>query len=385
MDSASEFTPPFTVSSPLASSGHFSQTIAGIAPAPRGLLRYLYPHRYENYCVVYSIDNITPLWFNPNLALSWGLLNNRHMKNDYQISSGDIEPQWPLRVMYESGYLRPCAIEGSLYSPRDVAEEEAGISQFDPGVESPTFDRTRQHFREAIRAAVGHFFEKFDLPRRGGLDIGSGATGSMVHSFLDGTVEKHSWTEMDVNPQSVRANAKLHPGARVVTGSYHRLDSLNLHDSLDMVTGLSTLDATQFIPHAIAQIRNALRRGGYLFHLQDVRPGNGAGLRELQAMGEQSPFHCLAFHTDRPQPEFAAFASSDGSVFSTGELFRRQLDRAFVADGGYEVLLNDWVRSGKKIPGKIGRTYYLNSDLQHISAQPAQHEAYMIVTLARKN
>jgi hypothetical protein len=61
------------------------------------------------------------------------------------------------------------------------------------------------------------------------------------------------------------------------------------------------------------------------------------------------------------------------------------MGRAFREDGGYEVLVNDWVRSGKEIPGKVSRIYYQNIDLQYISGKPkATHEAYMIVSLARK-
>jgi SAM-dependent methyltransferase len=305
------------------------------------------------------------------------------MTNKYEIQTGDIEPIWPIKKMYEAGVVQPCTVEGMLNPTVGVREEERQISLFDPNVESPTFDRTRKHFQEAFRAAVGHFYRKYNIAKQGGLDIGSGATGQMVHNFLDGTISKNSWTEMDINAKSVEANSKLHPGSRIIKASYHDLDALNLHETLDVVTGLSTLDATQHIPHAIGQIRKALRKGGYLFHVQDVRPGNGAGIRELMAMGIKPPYQCLAVDSGSRQPGFVAFGT-DNEVFSTGELFRRQLNRAFSADQGYELLMNDWVRTAKEIPGKISRTYYMNSDLQHISYNPAVHEAYIIVTVARK-
>ena len=282
------------------------------------------------------------------------------------------------------GFFQPATLERILSTPADYREEEKGISKFNPSVESPQFDRNRTHFREAIRAAMKHYFTEYKLPTENGLDFGCGATGTMVHGFLDKIINKNTWTEADVNPASVAQNKAIHPESRIYTASYHDVSALGLDGNLDIVTGLSTLDATQFIPHAIGQIRQALRSGGYILHIQDVRPGQSAGIREIRAMGQELPCHCLIVKNSNHSQDFMAFQTPEGPL-SSGELFRRQMSRAFKEDGGYEVLANDWVRSGKEIPGKVSRIYYQNIDLQYIkSEQPATHEAYVIVSLARK-
>ena len=303
---------------------------------------------------------------------------------EYEIQQGKIEPTWMIPSLADQGFFAKDTVRATLYTPADFREEQEGISRFNPADESPQFDRNRTHFREAIKAVMKHFFTEHKLPTENGLDFGCGATGTMVHCFLDRIVNRNTWTEADINPSSVASNRSLHPDSKIYTGSYHDVSTLGLSGNMDIVTGLSTLDATQFIPHAIGQIREALRSGGYLFHVQDVRPGRGAGIRELKAMGQIMPYECLTARNSNTEQDFMAFRTP-GGIISSGELFRRQMGRAFKEDGGYEVLVNDWVRSVKPVPGKVSRIYYQNIDMQYVKGNPpATHEAYVIMSLAKK-
>lgn len=301
--------------------------------------------------------------------------------NGYEICIGDDDPILPLAQLAKTyGFLRPGTFE-AYYQPANPAEEEAGISVQDIETASLIFERTRAQVRGALRAIVEFVFRELKLPTRNGFDIGSGATGAMVECLLPSFCVQSSWLQMDINSKAVLENRRRHPSSVIVEGSYLDIGhAIGTKYFFDIVTGLSSLDSTAFVGVAIEQIRNTLQRGGYLFHMQDVRPGIGFGQREMQYMGYNPPY-AVDFAESEQGPAPIVFRSPAGS-FSAGELFRRNFVRAIQNTPGMELVLNQWITASKPLRSSPGRQYALNMLLTR--SDIAVEEASAVVTVARR-
>jgi len=303
---------------------------------------------------------------------------------EHAISILEKDPDFPLRLMAH------CTTNGELCMyqyPSDIREEEEGMA-LQSALLTQKFERTRSKVTEALQAIPGMLFKEFNLPRTNGLDIGCGATGFMKHTLLSKEIKAHGWTEIDANPQAVRANQLLHPQANILQGSYQHLDRLNLEGKLDMITGLSTLDATAFQDEAMRQIGRALKPGGWFLHIQDVRPGMSPCLQALEARNLDRPFPMVA---DRQSEDVLSF-EVNGRQVSVVELFRERIRRAVLRTLSLTPVLNHWVRSSKGIPHgstdcrhpDASRTYYMNMLLEHTYHPHPVEEAFAVVTLAQK-
>lgn len=269
-------------------------------------------------------------------------------------------------------------------SPLTIDEEIACISEQDISASS-IFERTRIPVRDSLRTILEYIFERFALPKSGGVDIGSGATGEMVECLLPHDIDRNSWVQLECNPASVRENQRRHPSSRIVQGSYHDLGV----SGLNIVSGLSSLDNTWFVNEAIEEIRRALRDGGYLLHVQDVRPGIGYGFREMEYLGVEQPCE-IEIASGFPDP-LTFFVRSQQEYLNVGECFRRNLGRAVKANPGMELLFNKWVNLRKFRSEGPALWYFLNILLKGDpyfpfpeDGQKPIEDVSAIVTVARK-
>lgn len=262
-----------------------------------------------------------------------------------------------------------------------IEAEEAGILK--QGVElSDLFERNRIPVRDALRTIVNYVFQRFRLPKEKGIDIGSGATGEMVEELLPHHL-RPEWLQMELSPQALEANRRRHPGSTIVQGSYLRMGE-GLKEGFNIVTGLSSLDATYFLDEAIKKISTALVAGGYLVHIQDVRPGAGVGLRELQRLGATPPYAAEIL----PGNQVSTYLIGNQYI-SVGEIFRRQLGRVLDANPGMEVLMNDWVTVQKfRQRTDMSLWYFMNTLLRGCPCFPMEsgpmEDVSAVVTVARK-
>jgi SAM-dependent methyltransferase len=276
----------------------------------------------------------------------------------------------------------------SLASPEICFDgEEHIISSEDPAVSSAIFEKNRIPVRDSLRAIISFIIDKFAVPTDNGLDLGSGATGEMVEQLLPlDELSRKEWIQLDVNPSSIVVNKKRHPDSRIVQGSY--LDLLrgqNLDGIMNVITGLSSFDATNFVPKAVEEVRYALREGGYFLHVQDVRPGMVSIIHQLQAMGRNTPYKALVLPDSHNSNEFLAFETDEGFL-SVSELFRRYLGSVIEADEGMELLFNDWItaRTRVKANERMSRLYFMNILLGVSPKFFSEHVTSAVVTLARK-
>lgn len=287
--------------------------------------------------------------------------------------------QLPL-LLLEQGYLRLNHV-AEWRAPQNAETEERGIAAQNAEAASGEFERTRHQVRDALQAIIGSVIAAFNIPcRDGGVDIGSGASGEMVNQLLKPYLHgaESSWAQVELNPRAVALNRARHPLATIVEGSYFRLvDSLQLRGT-NVITGLSCLDATHFLPQVIASVRDSLRAGGYLLHIQDVRPGDGAGFRYMQRHGHTPPYPNLILPNGSP-----LLYPIQSSMVSVGEMLREELGEVITSTDGMELLFNEWVEARRTVSsGTMARLYYLNTLLG--IAPPAEDSISAIVTVARK-
>lgn len=271
-----------------------------------------------------------------------------------------------------------------LAAPKSIEEEERGIAAQSIQTASLAFEKNRSQVRAALQAILGKVFHEYNLPRRNGADLGSGATGAMVEELLTAHIDKDTWIQVDTNPQAVHENRRRHPGSTIMQGSYLRIrDTLHSDNTFNIVTGLSSFDSTQFIEHAVGQVATVLKSGGYFLHMQDVRPGVGVGFREMAAMGFQPPYHVDMVRSNVGIEEPIRYHLPNGGTMSVGELFRRNLGRAIGQSANMELLMNHWVTARRTLPtGTPGRVYFQNILLSGFP-MPVE-EVSAVVTLARK-
>lgn len=270
-------------------------------------------------------------------------------------------------------------------TPFSIEEEEKGIAAQPIQTASLSFEKNRSQVRAALQAILARVFREYNLPRRNGIDLGSGATGAMVEELLAPSIEKDAWIQVDANPQAVDENRKRHPVSAIMRGSYLRIrETLHiLGETLDIATGLSSFDSTQFIEHAVEEVATVLRSGGYFLHMQDVRPGVGVGFREMAAMGFQPPYHVDMVGSNVGIQEPIRYHLPNGMTVSVGELFRRNLGRAIAKNANMELMMNHWVTARRDLPhGTPGRAYFQNILLSGFPI-PVE-EVSVVVTLAKK-
>jgi hypothetical protein len=305
------------------------------------------------------------------------------MKNhDYKVAVLEEDPAHILKMLRGGGTLMSGNISEYQY-PGSFEEEEEGFQR--QALEATTvFERNRTHVRGALRAILGHVSETYQLPKSGGLDCGAGATGEMVHQLLKERIQPSGWAEIEVNPRAVQENKRRHPQANVQKGSYHRLTTeLGLNGNMDIVTGLSSLDATAFLEHAVDEIAGSLKPGGYLLHMQDVRPGTSVCLQRMEQLGIKPPF---AVETvDRDRNAICAYKTPD-KILSVTELFRQRLEEAIRRQGNLDLELSNWMLAERPVTDGSSSTYYMNMLFKHLDLEhKGEHEeTYAVVTLARK-
>ena len=285
------------------------------------------------------------------------------------------------------------AVMGEEYiqrMPQSAEYEEEGIAAQDVAQASVPLEDFRMPVRSALRAILYSIFERYNLPKAPGLDVGCGATGGMVEKLLPlDSNTKTRWTQMDVNPSAVKENQRRHPQSRIQRGSYLNLGTA---DAYSLITGLSSLDSTAFIKRAIQQIRDALVQGGFFLHFQEIQPGWIAPVQEMMAMGENFPYKVEVIPPNKldwsPQHRIfphnvILYHTQRGEILSNMELFRRYLARTIRATAGMELLENDWFTAIGPSGGPSNAFFY-NSGFRFRSSNPNVQIASGIITLARK-
>ncbi len=310
----------------------------------------------------------------------------RFFYNDHQIDISSDEPRLDgilIRdlvrdLCLQAGVLKTQQIGWDKY-PDSINVEEREIPKQDIAAASLTFERNRLKVISALRALIRGVVKEFDLPVTNGMDIGSGATGAMVGEMLPPV---SNWLEMDINPAAIQENKRRHPRHKIVCGSYFRLPEIVPVASLNIVTGLSSLDNTSFLPVAVNNIWSVLKPGGFLLHVQDVRPGNGATARFVREKGRPAPHR-----TDM---------TLDGGIYglhdrhekylSAAELLRRELGEVISKRADADLLLNAWTTARTSTRGQSwGGIYYQNVALTGTPATPLPETvATAVVTIAQK-
>ncbi len=320
--------------------------------------------------------------------------------NGFQLQIGDRNPheEMMLHLWTNLGKILSRGSIAGVGFPSSVEEEEAGIASQDPAKSSAHFTQTRSQVRDGLRAIVEHSIDKFGIPMEKGLDVGCGASAEMVSELMKNKITDLSqWIQIDVNRNTVR-EARRSSGHRtdVRMASYLHLDRDLPDMKFDTVSGLSSLDATCFIETAVEQIRQALNDGGFLFHVQDVRPGMVHVYQELAREGvAQGVDGYKALIDGRLAGPSGTLQTGCQSVFfvqtpegwvSVSEMFRRNLGRALADNGGFEILFNDWITARKRVQAgaKMARLYHMNALLGVDPRYIGNDAISAAVTVARK-
>lgn len=364
------------------------------------------------------------------------ILPKRHL--DCEISVGEDKSNLSLEKQVERGVLAELSLsldnsQFCIPAPAEAAfhneEERLGAAPLD--ISSTHFERTRKQVRENLQAIVGAVFVAGGFSPSFGVDVGSGATGVMWAEFIPEDIRPR-FIQIEVNKAAVERNRERNPNAQVFKGSYLNLLKIQglTRKSVDMITGLSTLDATAYPERALEQMREVLKPGGHIFHFQDVRPGFGVIISELmimekerqislenlkmlngsegamqlqalekakeagrisedkyrEAVGLLNQILALSFSKD---PEILAFKTTKQTL-SVLEIFRRRMERVINKTSGLEMRFNDWVISRRGLPAgsKVEKYYYANRLTTQVfegdSPEKLHNEALGIVTVIQK-
>lgn len=266
-----------------------------------------------------------------------------HQFGEHFMQQGKDRSMFSIMVvdaMKQLGTIRKGRMHHAVELPME--DEEAGLAALDPQIGSANLVHPRKHVVGCFRALVRDAFHRHALSEEGGLDIGSGASGYMVEKLLPPNA-KSNWLQMELSPAAAKMNADAHPGSRVLVGSYLRLSEQGVKEMFDVVTGLSSLDATAYIDHAVEQVRMALKKGGYLLHVQDTRPGVLLVHQELRHRGAPSPYDRIYIDDEKAKPNNTLLYRHGMQAFDVIELFRRRLGRAISDNKGFELVENSWM------------------------------------------
>ncbi len=311
---------------------------------------------------------------------------DRFSYNEHQIETDTSEPTLAGIIVRDlvrdlcipAGFLKTQEMIWNRY-PESIAIEECEIPKQNIATASLAFERNRLKVIKELRAIVRGIMKEYELPINNGIDIGSGGTGAMVGELLP-TI-RH-WTEMDINPAAVRENKRRHPRSRIVCGSYFRLQELAPPKSVDIVTGLSSLDNTNFLPLAVDSIWSVLKPGGFLFHVQDVRPGNWTTVRWVRQKGYIAP------HSTDVTLDGGIYGLHDPQekYISAAELLRRELGEVIGKRDDADLVLNAWTTARISTHRESwGGIYYQNVAISGTPNTPLPETiATAVVTIARK-
>lgn len=271
--------------------------------------------------------------------------------------------------------------------PDSPDDEEQGIARQTIEAASLSFADARQSVIGGLRATLNYLFDKFNLPKEGGIDVGSGSTGGMVEDLLPiSDDQRRTWVQIDANPAAVAENQRRHPQSNIFPGSYHKL---GLNGTQSIITGLSCLDSTAFMEVAVASIRDALKKGGYFLHLQDVKPGWSPPFQEVVLRKQKLPVKVevaeeqssLAHHIF---PHNIMVYHCNGELVSVMELFRGRLERAIKTVGGLEVVESDWITAVHHNIADPKQARFYGSGYNMQSSNPTNQIVSTIATLARR-
>lgn len=324
----------------------------------------------------------------------------KHKDYTFTLSENDTNPLIP--HLEQAGQLHFTKEALSIFNRLGTSpQEEENIHKSYDLYETQTLARTRTVCHDDIQAIVDlvlqdNYLIHKDLGRNTQenrlvfpkntrskvLDVGPGASGYMVKNFLNKYIKKEDLcTQMDINPHIVEKLKKEVPkGSRVREGSLLRGEDMGKNN--DIITSLSSLDVTQYLELAIENISNALKPGGYLFSLQDVRPGMGIQRQGLSFF----PFP-LKDITPGILPNsnnmniIACYKLPNGTLTTVMELFKIKLGAALVESGSFDIHVHHFIHAATASGKENGRIYYANM----LAGLPEPiNQAYAIATLAQK-
>ncbi len=311
-------------------------------------------------------------------------MSKEHQFGDYTMNEGSQDhPQSIVDILTKTGNLRPGS-RPAYVSDAPIEEEESILSSLDPLIGSVMLERPRERVVDCLRAIVRDAFARHSLPMDSGLDIGSGASGYMVAKLFPFDAQG-KWLQMELNPQAVEINKKKNPSLPVMQGSYHRLQKQGVRSMFPVITGLSSLDATQHLAHAVKQIRDGLRDGGSLFHVQDVRPGLDVVHRQLKELAAPEPYATQELQGPTAGLNTVLTYKGQSERINVVELFRQRLGAVIQNTPGLELLENQWVTAGgKNKESKNDRQYSMGIYLELPADRSPIQQASAVVTVARK-
>lgn len=257
-------------------------------------------------------------------------------------------------VLNRGGFFDTARITCLDPLPQDTIEarkkEVLGIIDLDVDTASNLFTANRMPVNDLLRAISSDAIKNYGISMQTGLDIGSGYTGYNLNQILDPLITNNvKWLQSDVHPQAVLAQGRLTSKYLTLNIDYLDLDESLQNYCFDTITGLSSLDATQFLDTAISQIANHLNHGGHLFHVQDVRPGLGANFRAMARKNDFGPYRAL-IPKGAGDSCIMAFESNDGSLVLNGrgyepvmENLKSELDRAINENPHMDLVDSYWV------------------------------------------
>lgn len=297
------------------------------------------------------------------------------------VPSDRIGPKRMLGVLRSVGYIAGSTIQTS--TPSVSPEEEAkALGQLPASVASTGLARARTPLIPNLRAIVRDAWTRFGLPMgTAGIDIGSGAGGQMVADFIP-DASRNKFVQLETSAEAVNINKNNHPDLVIAHGSYLHLSQSGLRYQ-PVITGLSSLDATQHMELALREIRDALAAGGYLLHMQDTRPGFNSVERQLRSMGVSQPYNADVL-TQSPTNNVAMLLQTPEGKLDVIELFRRRLGEVIRGTDGMELLCNDWITASAVSNEPQSRYYDYGIMIGDQQSGRQERIASAVVTIARK-
>jgi hypothetical protein len=287
------------------------------------------------------------------------------------------------QLLHQAGELR----EGTQLpmAALSLEAEETGLAQMDPELASVSLARPREYVLACLQAIVRDAFDRHDLAEDIGLDVGSGASGYMVAKLLPYHAQG-TWLQMEICPRSVALNQQQNPGKMIIQGSYHRLVDQGVRNTFSTITGLSSLDATAHLEHAVEQVCAALKPGGHLLHVQDTRPGQLLSQQQLAHEGSPGPWNVVLLRTPNALQNRVIDYVHLGQLVHVQELFRRRLARAIVSCSDLELLESRWVTAvGPASQPAIEKWYEYGTFTGLPTPEgPGYDSASAVVTVARR-